>query len=51
MIVILNLVIVLACLAIAAILVNAHAYPAAFAYSGFALGYVGLAWLYWSITV
>jgi hypothetical protein len=50
MIVILNLVIVLACLAIAATLAASHSYPAAFAYSGFALGYVGLAWLYWGLT-
>ena len=49
MIVALNLVIVAACSLIVGLLAHDGQYPAAFAYGGFALGYVGLAWLYGSI--
>ena len=49
MIAFLNLVIVASCIAIAGLELNAGHYPSAFAYGGFALGYVGLAWLYATI--
>ena len=49
MIVALNLVICGACALIVGFELHGGHYPAALAYSGFALGYVGLAWLYGSI--
>jgi hypothetical protein len=49
MICFLNLAVAGCCAAIVGLELHAGHYPSAFAYGGFALGYIGLAWLYGSL--